>query len=113
MVYAQEVSSMASEGLDFRNGTAITQRIKGTDYVGVTGSLRIATNGQRERDFVMKNFDMDPGQFKVPVSFQTTDNSMKETIYFKSLAVTGLYWSTRSLNYWNYYAIMTRQFYKS
>ncbi|OQV12258.1 putative Atrial natriuretic peptide receptor 1 [Hypsibius exemplaris] len=69
MIYAQEVSTMTAEGLDIYNGSAMTKRIFGTDYIGITGSLHIGPVGQRARPMVIKNFDTETGQFKVAVQY--------------------------------------------
>ncbi|OQV12263.1 putative Atrial natriuretic peptide receptor 1 [Hypsibius exemplaris] len=69
MIYAQEVSTMSAEGLDIYNGSAMTKRIFGTDYIGITGSLNIGPVGQRARAMVIKNFDTETGQFKVAVQY--------------------------------------------
>ena len=65
MIYAQEVTMMAGKGMDFRNGSALTRRMKGTEYSGITSALRIAASGERDRDLDLKTFHIDSLQFKV------------------------------------------------
>ncbi|OQV12270.1 Atrial natriuretic peptide receptor 1 [Hypsibius exemplaris] len=69
MIYAQEVNTMSLHGLDYRNGTALTRRIVGKEFSGITGALRIAKNGERDRDLDLKTFHPDTGQYKVAIQF--------------------------------------------
>lgn len=66
MLYAQEVTNLFLKGLNFRDGAAMTKRIFGSSYDGITGAVNIGNlNGERKRDFELKSFDVSTGTFQV------------------------------------------------
>ena len=65
MIYAQEMTAMSLAGLDYLNGSLIANRISITDYKGMTGSIRIGDDGERDREFELKTFVREKGKFEV------------------------------------------------
>uniref|UniRef100_A0A182QDM9 Receptor ligand binding region domain-containing protein n=1 Tax=Anopheles farauti TaxID=69004 RepID=A0A182QDM9_9DIPT len=53
------------EGGDIRDGTAITRKMWGRDFEGITGHVRIDDNGDRDADYSILDLDPITGRFEV------------------------------------------------
>uniref|UniRef100_A0A8W7PBU0 Receptor ligand binding region domain-containing protein n=1 Tax=Anopheles coluzzii TaxID=1518534 RepID=A0A8W7PBU0_ANOCL len=54
-----------NEGGDIRDGTAITRKMWGRDFEGITGHVRIDDNGDRDADYSILDLDPITGRFEV------------------------------------------------
>ncbi|KFB35740.1 AGAP008691-PA-like protein [Anopheles sinensis] len=54
-----------NEGGDIRDGTAITKKMWGRDFEGITGHVRIDDNGDRDADYSILDLDPITGRFEV------------------------------------------------
>ncbi|OQV12266.1 Atrial natriuretic peptide receptor 1 [Hypsibius exemplaris] len=80
MIYAQEVTLMIGSGLNYRNGSMMVERILGTEYIGITGSLSIGKTNERDRNLDMKTFDAKLGEYNVAIKYVRHPTSNIQTV---------------------------------
>ncbi|OWA53707.1 Atrial natriuretic peptide receptor 1 [Hypsibius exemplaris] len=83
VLYAQEVTNMMKRNLNYRDGAALTKRIFGASYDGITGAINIGgLNGERKRDFEMKTFDAATGSFQLAMQLMQIYNNPNKSYDF-------------------------------
>ncbi|KAM4806196.1 atrial natriuretic peptide receptor 1 isoform X1 [Urocitellus parryii] len=86
LLYVQAATETLAHGGTVANGETITQRMWNRSFPGVTGYLKIDSNGDRETDFSLWDMDPETGAFRVVLNYNGTSQEL--------VAVSGceLYW---------------------
>ncbi|GBP68597.1 Atrial natriuretic peptide receptor 1 [Eumeta japonica] len=64
-----------TEGGDIRDGRAITNRMWGRDFHGITGHVRIESSGDRDADYAILDLDPVTGKFEVVAFYHGVNTS--------------------------------------
>ncbi|XP_046661172.1 atrial natriuretic peptide receptor 1 isoform X2 [Homalodisca vitripennis] len=67
-----------TEGLDIRNGRAITRKMWGKSFQGITGHVRIDENGERDADYSVLDLDPITGKFEVVAHYYGINRKYKQ-----------------------------------
>ncbi|XP_029086325.1 atrial natriuretic peptide receptor 1 isoform X1 [Monodon monoceros] len=76
LLYVQAVSETLAHGGTVTDGEGITQRMWNRSFQGVTGYLKMDSNGDRETDFSLWDMDPDTGAFRVVLNFNGTSQEL-------------------------------------
>uniref|UniRef100_A0A8C2UWI3 Guanylate cyclase n=1 Tax=Chinchilla lanigera TaxID=34839 RepID=A0A8C2UWI3_CHILA len=76
LLYVQAVTETLAHGGTVTNGEDITQRMWNRSFPGVTGYLKIDSNGDRETDYALWNMDPDTGAFRVALNYNGTSQKL-------------------------------------
>ncbi|OQV12260.1 Atrial natriuretic peptide receptor 1 [Hypsibius exemplaris] len=68
-IYGQELKTMQAKGLDYRNGTLMSKRIRGGRHDTDLGRVIIGEDGQRDMDYDILAFNADKGKFEVMMTY--------------------------------------------
>ncbi|XP_055479383.1 atrial natriuretic peptide receptor 1 isoform X2 [Psammomys obesus] len=69
LLYVQAVNETLAQGGTVTDGENITQRMWNRSFQGVTGHLKIDSNGDRETDFSLWDMDPETGAFRVVLNY--------------------------------------------
>ncbi|XP_038624938.1 atrial natriuretic peptide receptor 1 [Tachyglossus aculeatus] len=76
LIYARALNETLASGGSSRDGEEIVRRMWGRDFYGVTGYLKIDSNGDRESDFSLWDLDPESGDFQVTLDFNGTTKEL-------------------------------------
>ncbi|XP_072503134.1 atrial natriuretic peptide receptor 1 isoform X6 [Notamacropus eugenii] len=76
LIYAQAVTETLDSGGSATDGEAVTRRMWNRSFYGVTGYLKIDSNGDRENDFSLWDMEPSTGIFRVVLNYNGTTQEM-------------------------------------
>ncbi|XP_027727411.1 atrial natriuretic peptide receptor 1-like isoform X2 [Vombatus ursinus] len=76
LIYAQAVTEILASGGSATDGEAVTRRMWNRSFYGVTGYLKIDSNGDRENDFSLWDMEPSTGIFRVVLNYNGTTQEM-------------------------------------
>ncbi|KAK2495646.1 hypothetical protein MC885_001565 [Smutsia gigantea] len=76
LLYVQAVTETLALGGTVTDGEGITQRMWNRSFQGVTGYLKMDSNGDRETDFSLWDMDPETGAFRVVLNFNGTSQEL-------------------------------------
>ncbi|XP_004619297.1 atrial natriuretic peptide receptor 1 [Sorex araneus] len=76
LLFGQAVAETLAEGGTVTDGEGITQRMWNRSFQGVTGHLRIDSNGDRETDFSLWDMEPESGAFWVVLNYNGTSKEL-------------------------------------
>ncbi|KAB1260898.1 Atrial natriuretic peptide receptor 1 [Camelus dromedarius] len=76
LLYVQAVTETLAHGGAVTDGEGITQRMWNRSFQGVTGYLKMDSNGDRETDFSLWDMDPETGAFRVVLNFNGTSQEL-------------------------------------
>uniref|UniRef100_A0A8C0NZN7 Guanylate cyclase n=1 Tax=Canis lupus familiaris TaxID=9615 RepID=A0A8C0NZN7_CANLF len=76
LLYVQAVTETLAHGGAVTDGEAITQRMRNRSFQGVTGYLKMDSNGDRETDFSLWDMHPETGTFRVVLNYNGTSQEL-------------------------------------
>uniref|UniRef100_A0A452V4P1 Guanylate cyclase n=1 Tax=Ursus maritimus TaxID=29073 RepID=A0A452V4P1_URSMA len=76
LLYVQAVTETLAHGGTVTDGEAITQRMWNRSFQGVTGYLKMDSNGDRETDFSLWDMHPETGTFRVVLNYNGTSQEL-------------------------------------
>ncbi|KAG8519991.1 Atrial natriuretic peptide receptor 1 [Galemys pyrenaicus] len=76
LLYIQAVAETLAHGGTVTDGESITQRMWNRSFQGVTGHLKIDSNGDRETDFSLWDMEPETGAFRVVLNYNGTSQEL-------------------------------------
>ncbi|XP_034865513.1 atrial natriuretic peptide receptor 1 isoform X3 [Mirounga leonina] len=76
LLYVQAVTETLARGGTVTDGEAITQRMWNRSFQGVTGYLKMDSNGDRETDFSLWDMHPETGTFRVVLNYNGTSQEL-------------------------------------
>ncbi|XP_027469601.1 atrial natriuretic peptide receptor 1 isoform X3 [Zalophus californianus] len=76
LLYVQAVTETLAHGGTVTDGEAITQRMWNRSFRGVTGYLKMDSNGDRETDFSLWDMHPETGTFRVVLNYNGTSQEL-------------------------------------
>uniref|UniRef100_A0A9L0T1B0 Guanylate cyclase n=1 Tax=Equus caballus TaxID=9796 RepID=A0A9L0T1B0_HORSE len=76
LLYVQAVTETLAHGGTVTDGEGITQRMWNRSFQGVTGYLKMDSNGDRETDFSLWDMDPETGAFRVVLNYNGTSQEL-------------------------------------
>ncbi|XP_050022436.1 atrial natriuretic peptide receptor 1 isoform X2 [Alexandromys fortis] len=76
LLYVQAVTETLAQGGAITDGEDVTQRMWNRSFQGVTGYLKIDSNGDRETDFSLWDMDPETGTFRVVLNYNGTSQEL-------------------------------------
>ncbi|XP_043820485.1 atrial natriuretic peptide receptor 1 isoform X1 [Dromiciops gliroides] len=76
LIYAQAVTETLASGGSTTDGEAVTRRMWNRSFYGVTGYIKIDSNGDRDNDFSLWDMEPSTGIFRVVLNYNGTTQEM-------------------------------------
>ncbi|VDI52226.1 Hypothetical predicted protein, partial [Mytilus galloprovincialis] len=76
MTYASVANETISEGGNLRDGRTITHKLWNREFVGLDGSIKINSNGDRKADFSLLDLDGTSVEYKVVANYLGLDGKL-------------------------------------